>query len=151
MSVTVALKHQSVNEESMMNCKLLTLLIVIGCCLSAYQTMAQCGENPLKGFEVTQIEPTTGGAANGIIAVQVTGGEAPFVYTLFADFGGKGKEVVQTSSATAARTYTFRNVAANAKSNTNGYVVEVQSTNRSSTSYPVILCKKRTISNIEVK
>lgn len=135
----------------MKNRKLLCLFITLCCCLSAYQTMAQCGENPIQGFEVTQINATTGGAANGAITVQVTGGEAPFVYSLFADFGGKGKEVVQTSSATAARTYTFRNVAANAKSNTNGYVIEVQSSNKSSTSYPVILCRKRTISNVEVK
>jgi hypothetical protein len=135
----------------MKNRKLLCLFITLCCCLSAYQTMAQCGENPIQGFEVTQIEPTTGGAANGAITVQVTGGEAPFVYSLFADFGGKGKEVVQTSSATAARTYTFRNVAANAKSNTNGYVVAVQSSNQSEGNMPEAICQRRTISNIEVK
>ncbi len=135
----------------MKNHQLLSLLITFCCCLSAYQTMAQCGENPLEGFEVTQIKATSGGAANGTIAVRVTGGEAPFVYTLFADFGGQGKQVVQTSSATDTRTFTFRNVAANTESHTNGYVIAVQSANQSDNSYPEILCQRRTISNIEVK
>lgn len=143
--------YQSLNKKPMKNCQLLSFLIAFCCCLSAYQTMAQCGENPLQGFEVTQLEPTTGGNANGTITVRVTGGEAPFIYTLFVDFGGKGKQVVQTSVAVSTDSFTFRNVAANAKSNTNGYVIEVQSSNRSSTSYPVILCRKRTVSNVEVK
>ena len=135
----------------MKNHQLLSLLITFCCCLSAYQTMAQCGENPLEGFEVTQIEATSGGAANGTIAVRVTGGEAPFVYTLFADFGGQGKQVVQTSSAMETRTFTFRNVAANTNSHTNGYVIAVQSDNLSEGNMPEAICQRRTISNIEVK
>ena len=122
-------------------------------CLSAtaHEAVAQCGSNPIQGFEVTQVDNTTDGAANGEIEVQVVGGEAPFVYTLMADFGGKGKEVVHTSSSTSQTTYTFRNVAANARANCIGYIVEVQSSNNSGANYPVALCRQRMISNIEIE
>ncbi len=123
------------------------------CCLSlsVHEAVGQCGTNPIQSFDVTRVDNTTDGAANGAIKVRVIGGEGPFVYTLIADYGGKGKETVSTSSPTAQTTYTFRNVATNTKTSSNGYIVAVQSSNDSDTNYPLVLCRQRMISNIEVE
>ena len=120
-------------------------------CLITSQAFGQCSGEPIQGFKVTQVSPTTDNTANGTIAVAVAGGEAPFVYTLTADYGGKGKQVVSTSAPTAQRTHTFRQVASNVSLQAVEYMVEVQSSNSSQAQYPAVLCQRRTISNIEVK
>ena len=123
------------------------------CCLgtTVHEAVAQCGTNPIQGFDVTQINNTTDGEDDGTIAVAVRGGQGPFIYTLVADYGGKGKETIHTSSSTPQTTYLFRDVAANNQANSIGYIVEVQSSNRSEANYPALLCQRRMVSNIEVK
>ena len=119
-------------------------------CLTAGQAFSQCSGDPIQGFEVTQVGHTTGGQANGSIQVKVSGGEAPFTYTLIADYGGKGKKILSTSSSTTQRSHTFRQVDSNISVQAL-YTVEVQSSNDSRSEYPIVLCQRRTISNIEVK
>lgn len=130
---------------------LLAAWVVLCASLLANQAFGQCSGDPIQGFEVAQITHTTGNQANGTIEVQVSGGDAPFVYTLMADFGGKGKEVVSTSAATTQRAYTFRKIASTTDVRAIGYTIEVQSANGSDPHYPVALCQQRMISNLEVK
>lgn len=120
-------------------------------CLAAGKAFGQCSGNPIQRFEVTQISHTTNNRDNGTIEVQVVGGEAPFTYTLIADYGGKGKKTLSTSSRTTQRAHTFRQVGSNANARIIGYTVEVQSSNGSRPEYPATLCQRRMISNIEVK
>lgn len=123
------------------------------CCLSTvvHEAVAQCGPMPIQGFDVIRIDDTTGGANNGTIAVAVRGGQGPFVYTLVADYGGKGKQVVRASRPLEEQTFTFRDVAANTDSGMIGYSVEVQSSNEHQMGSLEAVCRKRAIFNIEVK
>ena len=145
----IFMMKRTLNRKQMKNLLCVLAMWCLG--LSVHEAIAQCGNNPIQSFEVARVDNTTDGADNGAIEVRVVGGEGPFIYTLMADFGGKGKETVSTSSPTVQTTYTFRNVATNTKISSNGYIVEVQSSNDSDTNYPVVLCRQRMISNIEIK
>lgn len=134
----------------MLNRKCFCLLMLSYLLILSQHGFGQCEGEAISNFQLVEAK-IIDGDTKGQITVSISGGEAPFIFRLMGDRGGKGLVQLQESSPITDHTYTFRNISSNHAEENLFYRVEVETSNPSKGNIPTAICRKRIIQNIELK
>ncbi len=115
------------------------------------RSYAQCG-NEITEFKVTNVtNASCFGGQDGSISVELSGGEAPFVYELWVDQGGSGSTKLQESPSTTNRVHTFTSLFAESIIGGNYFtVVKTSNVHTSGNATLTQLCSERQLSGIDL-
>ncbi|MFN8842915.1 MAG: gliding motility-associated C-terminal domain-containing protein [Chryseotalea sp.] len=130
----------------MRNYFLISLFFSFGFALIANRAQAQCTGTTISSFTLTgSTNVSCFNGSNGSISVTLSGGQAPFSYSLVVDTGS-GELPIETISNSNLQTVTFNNLFASDVIGGTYRVVVITSNGGT----PVLLCTRRQVSGINI-